>query len=228
MLGEGIRGLHAAGVGAFRYLREEPAFSEIRLAPLPIESHGITRDGRIFKGDGRQSYFDLALEQPVFVCGIRIAYSVTADTQTSLKGVETEKQAAKPGDERDGGGARPRAAEHAQDQEDRDAGGSTGDVVELYGTAFKQMAFAIWWRDAGQQKYSEVDRYVDVKSPEGNQAQTVTIWVYKKIDQLRVHPVRIRQEGSHFVLSVRDIVCRNFCCGTAVASPVRKGVVEGS
>ena len=101
---------------------------------------------------------------------------------------------------------RQRATTDEQEQEKGDTAGVSEDVTQLYGVGFKEMALAVSWRDAQKKQYSEADRYVDVESPDGDQMQTITIWVYKSIDQLRVHPVRIRRESSRFVLHLEDIV----------------------
>ena len=69
--------LRQAGVGAFRYLRDNPSFRELSLQLKPIESNDVTIQNGIPRANGMGGNLTFALPTEMNVAGIRIRYTYT-------------------------------------------------------------------------------------------------------------------------------------------------------
>jgi hypothetical protein len=63
-----------AGVGAFRYLQEDPPFQEIPVPLAPATAPQVTWHEGTAQGTGSDSYLGFDLREPRYVAGIRLAY----------------------------------------------------------------------------------------------------------------------------------------------------------
>jgi hypothetical protein len=70
-----MRMLRRAGIGTFRYLKDDPAFAELPLPLRPSELHDVKWVNATVQGTGPDSYVTFALPAPTYVAHIRFCYS---------------------------------------------------------------------------------------------------------------------------------------------------------
>ena len=80
-LGRRLRELRQAGIGLFKYLRDDPPFGAVNLEVTPAAVHEGTWDGEVFQGSGKGSFVEFALPKARFVYGIRLKYTYVQTTQ---------------------------------------------------------------------------------------------------------------------------------------------------
>ena len=67
--------LRGAGVGAFRYLRDDPPFREIALPLTPVETHDMEWQDGVAHATKMYGYVTFALPRDIHVAGIRLDYT---------------------------------------------------------------------------------------------------------------------------------------------------------
>jgi hypothetical protein len=67
--------LRQAGIGSFRYLKNDPAFAEVPLPLEPIVVNQAKWQGGMVHDTSAESYVTFALPKPMFIAGIRMQYT---------------------------------------------------------------------------------------------------------------------------------------------------------
>ncbi len=67
--------LHRAGVGKFRFLRENPAFHEVSVPLVPSDLNQVRWEKGTAYGTGNYPFLVFTLPENRYVCGIRLKYS---------------------------------------------------------------------------------------------------------------------------------------------------------
>jgi hypothetical protein len=77
--------LHRAGFGFYGSLQDSPPFHRIPLAVESVALHHARWQNGAIKGQGKDAYFRVALPEPRFIAGIRIAFSCPNTPQTEFR-----------------------------------------------------------------------------------------------------------------------------------------------
>jgi hypothetical protein len=75
MFADQLRDLRRAGMGLFGRLNDPGDFREAGWPIDPVEVHGATWEHGTLRTSGADSFLGFALDEPTFVCGVRLKYS---------------------------------------------------------------------------------------------------------------------------------------------------------